>query len=287
MSDAVEPGAARAGDAAVDEVFDLEAELLLEAVFRRYCQDFRGYAPGSLRRRLAQAREQLHCATLSELQGRALREPAVWTRLLQFLTVQYSELFRDPSYFLTLRRHVMPVLATYPSPRVWIAGCSTGEELYSIAIVLAEEKLLDRATIYATDINGTALQQAEQGIFALDRLPGFSAAYLQAGGTRSLSDYYTAAYGGALFDKRLRQKVVFADHSLATDGVFAEVQLVSCRNVLIYFNRELQDRALGLFAEALVRMGFLGLGNRETVRFSHHAAAFSELSAEGRIYQRR
>jgi chemotaxis protein methyltransferase CheR len=269
-----------------EDLFDIEARLLIDAVYLRYCQDFRAYAPSSLRRRLAQARDDLGCASLSELQDRVLRDPQVWTRLLDYLTVQYSDLFRDPSYFLVLRRQVLPVLATYPSPRIWVAGCSTGEELYSIAIALAEEGLLDRTIVYATDINPTALRQAEQGIFPLDRIPGFSANYLQAGGRRSLSDYYTAGYGAALFDKRLRERVVFADHSLATDGVFAEVQLVSCRNVLIYFNRELQDRALGLFADALVRLGFLGLGSRETVAFSGHRERYQELYGDERIYQR-
>ena len=267
--------------------FEIELRLLLEAIYLKYHYDFRHYATASLKRRLAQALERQGCRTLSALQERVLREPAVFRALLSYLTVQVSDLFRDPPYFLALRQHVVPLLRTYPSLRVWVPGCATGEEVYSLAIVLREEGLLERTTVYATDINPDALQRAEAGIYELDRMAQFSEAYRASGGRGSLSDYYTAGYGAAVLDRSLRRGALFSDHSLATDQVFAEVQLVSCRNVLIYFDRELQDRAVGLFCDSLGPRGFLGLGSRETLRFSSHAAAFDELAREERIYRKR
>ena len=266
--------------------FDRELSLLLEAIYFKYQHDFRHYAVASLRRRVSQAMAQFDCRSVSQLQDRVLHEPEVFAQMLQYLTVQVSEMFRDPAYFRALRSEVIPVLKTYPSVKIWIAGCSRGEEVWSLAIVLAEEGMLDRALIYASDINPDALRAAEGGIYALDRIAQFSANYLEAGGTRSLSDYYHAAYNGAVFDRALREKVLFADHSLATDTVFSEVQLVSCRNVLIYFDRPLQDRAVGLFRDALVRRGFLGLGSKESLRLTSHDAAFVELPGTQRIYRK-
>jgi chemotaxis protein methyltransferase CheR len=266
--------------------FDIELNLLLEGVYQKYQHDFRHYARSSLRRRIRQAMERFGCRSVSHLQERLLHEPEVFALMLQYFTVQVSEMFRDPEYFLALRRQVVPVLSTYPSIRIWVAGCSTGEEVWSLAILLAEEGLLERSIIYATDINPEALKAAEAGIYAVDRVAQFSQSYLRAGGTRSLADYYTATAHGALFDRSLRRGMVFADHSLATDSVFSEVHLVSCRNVLIYFDRELQERALKLFDEALIRRGFLGLGNRETLRFTSQADRYAEFCASERIYQR-
>ncbi|TCP08804.1 CheR family methyltransferase [Caldimonas thermodepolymerans] len=268
-------------------LFDIEVRLLLEGVFQVYQHDFRNYATASLRRRMQQAMEHFGCTSISELQHRVLHDRRVFAQMLQFFTVQVSELFRDPGYFLALRQEVVPVLKTYPSLKVWVAGCSTGEELWSLAVLFDEEDLLERTVFYATDINPVALRTAEAGIYPLDRIARFSANYRQAGGRRSLSDYLVTGYDAAAFDRRLRKQVVFADHSLATDSVFSEVQMVSCRNVLIYFNRALQDRALGLFHDALVRRGFLGLGSHETVRFTAHAEAFEDLVPEHRIYRRR
>lgn len=265
---------------------DIELRLLLEGVFLKYQHDFRHYAVASLRRRVTQAMEMFGCATVSQLQDRVLHEPEVFAQMLQYFTVQLSDMFRDPAYFRALREQVLPVLRTYPSIKVWVAGCSSGEEVWSLAIMLAEEGLLDRTLIYATDINPKALRIAEGGIYSRERVAGFSANYLAAGGVRSLSDYYTAAYENVVFDRSLRQHMVFADHSLATDSVFSEVHLVSCRNVLIYFNRALQDRALQLFRDSLVHRGFLGLGTRETLRFSCLADSFHEIAPPLRVYQR-
>lgn len=266
---------------------DIELQLLLEAIYLKYQHDFRRYAPASLKRRIGRARDKLGCRTISALQDRVLHDPAVFQELLGYLTVQVSEMYRDPSFFRALRGQVVPLLRTYPSLKLWVAGCSTGEEVYALAILLREEALLERSLIYATDIHPPALEAAEAGVYELERVKQFSASYLAAGGRGSLADYYTAAYQRAVFDKSLREHVVFSDHSLATDHVFAEVQLVSCRNVLIYFDRELQDRAIALFAEALCRQGFLGLGAKETLRFSAHADRFTDFVRQERIYQRR
>jgi chemotaxis protein methyltransferase CheR len=267
--------------------FDLEFRLLIDAIYHLYHYDFRGYSAASLRRRMRSAMARFDCRTLSQLQDRVVHEAEVFAGLLDYLTVQVSEMFRDPSYFRALREHVVPMLRTYPSLKIWVAGCSAGEEAYSLAILLREEGLLAKSLIYATDINPHTLTKAEAGIFDIDRIAGFTLNHQASGGTSSLSDFYTAAYGRAVFDKSLKERIVFSDHSLATDSVFAEVQLVSCRNVLIYFNRELQDRALGLFHESLCRQGFLGIGTKETLRFSSQAEAFELIAAAERIYQKR
>ena len=266
--------------------FDLELGLLLEAIYLKYQHDFRDHSPTSLRRRIAQALPVFECRTLSQLQDRVWHEPEVFPKLMQYLTVQVSEMFRDPAYFKALREHVVPVLRTYPSIKVWVAGCSTGEELWSLAILMHEEGLGDRTLFYATDINPQALRAAEAAIYSTDRIGEFSRNYLAAGGKGSLSDYYHAAYGAASFARFSKSQVVFANHSLATDSVFSEVHLVSCRNVLIYFNRSLQDRALGLFRDALVRRGFLGLGSKENIRFTAASESFEDFAPAEKIYRK-
>jgi len=266
---------------------DLEVRLLLEAIFDRYHYDFRSYAKASLKRRLAQACDHLKVTSLSGLQERVLHEPEVFAGLLQYLTVQVSDMFRDPGFFRAIRTEVLPVLATYPSIKVWVAGCSTGEEAYSLAILLHEEGLLDRSIIYGTDINAQALRAAEKGVYSLARLRGFTENHRRSGATTSLSDYYHASGDSAIMDAALRRKVTFSDHSLATDNVFSEVHLVTCRNVLIYFDQELQNRALRLFGEALIGRGFLGLGSKESLRFSEAVDLFTEFALGERIYRRK
>lgn len=265
---------------------DAQLQSLLDAIFTRYHHDFRGYAEASLSRRVAAALSHFGFATIPELEAATLRDGELFTELLRFLTVQVSDLFRDPTYFRALREKVVPYLQTYPSIKVWVAGCATGEEAYSLAIMLAEEGLLDRSLIYATDIHPESLRVAEQGVYDIDRFARFSASYHEAGGKGSLSDYYTARYSSAVLDRALKKRLLFSDHSLATDTAFAEVELVSCRNVLIYFDRPLQDRAIGLLKDSLCRRGFLGLGLKETLRFSSHADAFREFVPQERIYQR-
>lgn len=270
-----------------DTTDDIELRLLLEAIYRKYHYDFRGYSMASVKRRMSQAKAHFGCETFSLLQDRVLHDPGVLPKLLSYMTVQVSELFRDPSYFKAIRELVVPHLRTYPSLKVWVAGCSAGEELYSLAILFREEGLEERTLFYGTDINPDALQRAEAGVYSLDRIPLFTENHRKSGGKSSLSDYYTAAYGAAVFDKTLRRRAVFSDHSLVSDAVFAEMQLISCRNVLIYFDLEIQNRAIGLFQDSLVRKGFLGLGSKETLRFSQHCDAFTDFAHDQRIYQKR
>ena len=252
---------------------------MLEAVYQKYHYDFRGYAAASIKRRLQAAMDRFGCHTLSQLQGRILHDAAAFPLLLDALTVPVSEMFRDPGIFPRPARTGRAGTRTYPSLKVWVAGCSTGEEAYSIAILLHEADLLGRTLIYATDINPHWLEAAQAGVYDLDRIAQFTENHRRSGANRSLSEYYTAAYGRAAFDRSFKQRIVFSDHSLASDSVFAEVELISCRNVLIYFKHELQSRAVGLFREALCRKGFLGIGAKESLQFSAHGSAFTESRA--------
>ncbi len=252
---------------------ETELDELLAMIFERYHYDFRAYARASLRRRVTAALGRIGVASVKELTARITNDGRAFGELLPWFTVQLSDLFRDPEYFAHFREHIVPVLRTYPSRKLWVAGCSTGEEAYSFAIILREEQLLERTLIYATDIYAQSLRTAEAGVYDLDRMRTFSENHRKSGGKTSLSEHYSTTPHGAMFDKSLREHIVFADHSLATDAVFAEVHVVSCRNVLIYFAASLQNRALGLFNDALVRHGWLGLGPKETIEFSperHH-----------------
>lgn len=263
-----------------------EIRLLLDAIYLQFHHDFRGYSMASLRRRISAALIAMNCATVSALQEKLFHDSNAFRTLLKFFTVQVSDMFRDPGFFLSFRENIVPVLHTYPFVKVWIAGCSAGEELHSFAILLDEEGLLDRTIFYATDISPDALELAQAGIYGLDRIPAFTENHRAAGGKTSLSNYYTAAYGKVKFADKLRARTVFSDHSLATDSTFAEVQVVSCRNVLIYFDRELQTRAIGLFRDSLVRRGFLGIGMKESLLFSPHAQSFKESDEKHKWYQR-
>ena len=270
-----------------DKLAELEITLLLEALYQRFHYDFRDYSKASIKRRLEQLRERLGYRNYSAMLEGLLHDQAIFPQVISYLTVQVSEMFRDPSYFRALREQVVPHLRTYPSLKVWIAGCSSGEEFYSLAILFREEGLEQRTMFYATDINPGALDAAAAGVYNLDRIRGFTENHQQSGGRSSLSDYYTAAYGKASFDRTLRDRVVFSDHSLVTDAVFGEMHLVSCRNVLIYFDSSLQDRTLKLFGDSLIRKGFLGLGSKESLRFSSQSSSFLDFVPEERIYQKR
>ena len=250
---------------ATEKIEDIEIRLLLEALYGRYHYDFRNYAMASIKRRLRQARQQLGFASISAMQESLLHDAAMLPRILGYLTVQVSEMFRDPTYFQAIREKVVPHLRTYPSLKVWIAGCSGGEELYSFVILFREEGLEERTLFYATDINQDALRAAEAGIFGLDRMQLFTENHRKSGGKSSLSEYYQAAYGRVSFDKSLRRKVVFSDHSLVTDAVFAEMHLISCRNVLIYFDQDTKINIFNRLAKTTEPDGFLVLGAAETV----------------------
>jgi chemotaxis protein methyltransferase CheR len=265
---------------------DIELRMLIEAVYSRYNYDFRDYTSASQKRRVLHALRAMNCDSISALQARVLHDPAAFSQLLQYLTIPVTEMFRDPSLFAALREQVIPFLKTYPSLKIWIAGCSTGQEVYSMAILLREEGLLERAILYATDINAESLEVARRGVFPLEQMQLYTENYQNAGGKRAFSDYYTAAYGGALFDKSLLENVTFADHSLSTDSVFSETHLISCRNVMIYFNKRLQDRVFGLFHESLCHRGFLALGSKESIDFSSYAGQFEPLVKRERLYRK-
>lgn len=266
--------------------FDIELRMLVEAVYLKYNYDFRDFTGASQKRRVLVAMREMECDTVSALQSRVLHEPNGFAQLLQYLTIPVTEMFRDPEYFLAVREQVAPFLKTYPSLKIWVAGCSTGEEVYSLAILLKEEGLLERSIIYATDINPESLEAARRGVFPLERMRLYTENYQKSGGKAAFSDYYTAAYGGALFERSLMDNVTFADHSLSTDSVFSETHFVSCRNVLIYFNRRLQDRVLGLFHDSLCHRGFLGLGSKESIDFSSYADRFESLARRERVFRK-
>ena len=266
---------------------DAQLHALMEAICQRYSYDFRDYSLPSQRRRLHQALERLHCADLPSLQQLVLDDPAAFGKLLQILTVPVTQMFRDPAFFRALREQVVPVLKTYPSPTLWVAGCCTGEEALSLAIVLHEEGLLERSTIYATDINPQALATAARGVYRLHRMADYGDNYLAAGGLGQLAEYYTVEHATAHFQQRLLDRINFADHSLSTDSVFIETQLILCRNVLIYFNKTLQERALGLFHDSLCHRGFLGLGSKESTHFTRFAADFEPLPGPEKLYRKR
>lgn len=269
------------------DVEQLELRFLTEAIFEVYGLDFRQYAPASLKRRVTSARRKLGCETISQMQGLVLRDAVAFDLVLTQLTVRVTDMFRDPDHLLTFRREVVPLLRTYPTVRLWVAGCSTGEELYSYAVILKEEGILDKATLYGTDISPDALRTAKAGVYDRNRLATFSTNHRLTGAPVSLSEHYTCAYDSAVFDPELRRRAVFADHSLAVDDVFAEVQVVSCRNVLIYFNRALGERALDVLHRSLCRRGFLGLGAQETLQFTPYDASFEPLPAYPRWYQKK
>lgn len=268
------------------ELERVEIELLLEAVFRRYGFDFRSYAYNSLRRRLWKRMQADGVATVSALQASVLHDSEAMAALLHDLSVNVTTMFRDPAFYKVFREEVVPLLRTYPFVRVWHAGCSTGEEVYSMAILLEEAGLYERTRIYATDIDERVLRQAKERIFPLEKMQEYTQNYQSAGGTRSFSEYYTAMYDGAVFAPSLLRNVVFAQHNLATDRAFAEFNVVFCRNVMIYFDGSLQNRVHHLFYESLANFGLLALGSKETLRFSALEDRFETLSAKEKIYRK-
>jgi chemotaxis protein methyltransferase CheR len=264
----------------------LEIELLLEGVYKHYGFDFRSYAYASIRRRLWKRVEGEGLSTISGLQARILHDPDAMERLLLDLSVNVTAMFRDPTFYQEFRDKVIPLLRTYPFIRIWHAGCSTGEEVFSMAILLEEEGLYDRARLYATDINDVVLQRARQGIFPLERMQEYTENYLRAGGKRSFSEYYTAKYDGALFTPTLTRNIVFSQHNLVTDRSFSEFHVIFCRNVLIYFDKALQNRVHSLFYDSLVMFGVLALGSKESLKFSQYEPCYEKLSPTEKLYRK-
>ena len=264
----------------------LEIQLLLEGIYRRYGSDLRDYAPASLRRRILRAVQAEGAATISRLQEKVLHDPACWKRFLRALTVNVTSMFRDPDFHLAFRRTVVPLLRDRPFIRLWHAGCSSGEEAFSIAILLEEEGLLGRCRIYATDLNDAALRRAREGIYPLSAMQSYEGDYRRAGGRQALSDYYFAKYDHAILSSALRRHLVFAHHDLARDGAFNEFDVILCRNVMIYFDKPLQERVHRLLYRSLGRFGVLGLGNKESISFTPHEKEYESLAAGERLYLR-
>jgi chemotaxis protein methyltransferase CheR len=264
----------------------LELQLLLEAVYRHYGFDFREYAPASLKRRVWRRVQAEGTRTIAGLLDRVLHDPAVMERLLLDLSINVTSMFRDPTFYVAFREKVVPLLRTYPFTRIWVAGCSTGEEVYSLAILLHEEALLERTRIYATDINEAVLERAREGVFPLERMQEYTDNYIRAGGRRAFSDYYFAKYGGALFDRMLTENVVWAPHNLVQDRGFNTFNVILCRNVMIYFDRPLQNRVHALFYESLERLGILGVGHKESIKFTGFEGRYEELDAHEKLYRK-
>lgn len=268
------------------DVEDLETQLLLEGILHRYGYDFRNYAAASLRRRLRLIVQKEGVPTISALQARILREPDCMRRFITSLSVPVTAMFRDPSFYRALRSEVVPMLRTYPFVRIWHAGCSTGEEVYSLAILLMEEELYDRCRIYATDLSDATLQCATKGIYDLARMRDYTHNYQLFGGKCDFSSYYTANRESVIFSPRLRRNMVFSQHNLVSDGPFNEFNLILCRNVMIYFDPILRDRVHQLLDSSLCRFGVLGVGRKESLEFSKLAPRFSELPSRVRLYRK-
>jgi len=264
----------------------IEADLLLESIYRYYGYDFRNYSRPFILRRLTHRVHKENLSSISALQERVLRDPLLLKKIFSDLSINVTEMFRDPEFYLDFRKKVVSDLKTYAHIKVWHAGCSTGEEVYSLAILLKEEGLLDKTRIYATDINKGVLEIAKQGIYSKKDMELYARNYRDAGGKEKLSDYYTSKYGSVLFDKSLSKNIVFADHNLVTDSVFAEVNLIFCRNVLIYFDKTLQNRVLHLFNNSLSKRGYLCLGTKESLRFTDLENSFVSIDKKLKIYKK-
>ncbi|HEY9760666.1 MAG TPA: protein-glutamate O-methyltransferase CheR [Oculatellaceae cyanobacterium] len=265
---------------------DEEIDQLLEKIFDKYGFDFREYARASFKRRLGAVLRAEHIVTISELEQRVLTEPTLMHRFVHSITVSTTSMFRDPTFYGAFRNIVLPVLRTYPFVRFWHAGCATGEEVYSYAILLQEEALADRCRIYATDIDAVSVEKAKAGVFNMSSMKEYSTNYIQAGGKYSLSNYYTAMNEHAVFSKALRENIVFAQHNLVSDSSFNEFHVILCRNVMIYFNNQLREKVLSLFHDSLCPFGILGLGSKESLRFTSIDPCYEQLVAGEQLYRR-
>jgi len=266
---------------------NLEIRLLLEAIYSKYGYDFRNYGKAHIKRRIIHRLSSSRLNNISELQHKIIYDNDYLKVLLEDLSITVTEMFRDPSFYAAVRKEIIPILRTYPYIKIWHAGCATGQEVYSMAIMLMEEGIYDRAQIYATDFNQLALQKAKDGIYPIDKIKEYTYNYQKSGGKNAFSDYYTARYESVIIDNSLKKNIVFADHNLVTDGVFAEVNMVVCRNVLIYFNKDLQDRVLQLFEDSLIPGGFLCLGSKESMRFAKNFDKFQTILDQEKIYKKK
>jgi len=275
-------------DRVIDSVNeDIEIGLLLEAIYQKYGYDFRNYSREHIKRRILHRLALSNFNSISEIQHNVLYDRTLFNILLHDFSINVTEIFRDPSFYKAIREHVIPILKTYPFIKIWHAGCSTGEEVYSMAVLLKEEGLYNKALIYATDFNETVLQKAKEAIYPIDNMEKSESNYQKSGGLGSFSDYYVAKYNSFVFHKYLKEKIIFADHNLVTDGIFGEMNMIICRNVLIYFNKELKNRVIKLFHDSLCHGGFLGLGSKESIRFTEHYDRYECYIKEENIFRKR
>lgn len=269
------------------ETNELEIKLLLEAVYQKYHYDFRQYSEAHIRRRIMNRLIMSGLEDIPQMLAKVLSDESFASKLLQDLSITVTEMFRDPGFYKSLRENVVPILKTYPFIKIWHAGCATGEEAYSMAIILQEEGLYNRTTIYATDFNQQALNKAKDGIFSTAMMKEYTVNYQLSGGKESFSNYYTSSYDNVIMDQSLKKNIVWANHNLVTDSVFAEVNLVLCRNVLIYFDKDLQNKVQTLFYNSLINGGILCLGSKESLRFTDLYANYSELDTKQRIFKKK
>ena len=265
----------------------IEIDLFLEAIYRRYGYDFRDYARASINRRVRHMRDKSESSTIADMTAKLIHDEVLFSQLALEFSITVTEMFRDPQFYLSLRNKVIPFLRTFPYIKIWHAGCASGEEVYSLAILLEEEGLYDRATIFATDYNDTALSSASSGVYPIDKIKEYTANYIAAGGGASFSDYYHADYDSVIMNGNLKRNITFANHNLAVDNVFSEMHLILCRNVVIYFNKTLQERAYKLFEGSLVFDGFLCLGNKESIDFSGVRDSFIDVDSSMRVFQKK
>ena len=269
------------------EIRDIELDLLLETILRRHGYDFRHYARASLKRRVMSISKKLGVEHISEIIPPILRNDEAINSFLREMSISVTEMFRDPKFFAALREKVFPYLHSYPFLKIWHAGCATGEEVYAMAILLKEADLYQRSRIYATDFNNESLHKAREGIYPLKKMKTYMDNYNRSNPKASFSDYYHAGYHSAKMLEELQKRITFANHNLVTDGVFGEMNLIVCRNVLIYFDKDLQNRVLRLFRASLCHRGFLCLGSKESLRFSEVADDFEVVSQKERIFRKR
>ncbi|MCF8303541.1 MAG: protein-glutamate O-methyltransferase CheR [Bacteroidales bacterium] len=270
-----------------EEIRNIEIRLLLEAIYQRYGYDFRNYSFAHLKRRIVHRLSSMGLKSVSQLQHYVLHDHDTIQQVLMDLSINVTEMFRDPSFYKKVREEVIPILKTYPYFKIWHAGCATGEEVYSMAIILKEEGLYDRAQIYATDFNQKVIKKAKEGIYSIENIKQYTTNYQKAGGKESFSNYYTAHYDSVIMDESLKNNILFADHNLVTDGIFSEVNMIICRNVLIYFERDLQDHAIKTFLDSLLPGGILCLGSKETLQFSKYYPNFNQIDAKEKIYRKK
>lgn len=269
-----------------DQIEEIEIDLLLDGIFRRYGYDFRNYAAASIRRRILNFARNEQLKTISAVQERLLHDPKAMDRFVLALTVNVTSMFRDPNFYRSLREKVVPILRTYPFVRIWDVGCSSGEEAYSLAVVLSEEGIYERCRVYATDMNEEVLRRAKAGIIPLAKMKDYTDNYIRAGGKTAFSDYYTAKFDHAILHGGLKQNIVFAHHNLVTDKSFNEFHFILIRNVLIYFNDELRERVLELLHTSLVKFGMLALGRRESLKFTKFEHLYEEFDGREKLYRR-